>query len=249
MSRSVRYRDKAQWEAKNPFLPANDIGVEEDTGKMKRGDGVKRWNSLSYITTPSYVVPEEISDSSGAYTRVTVDGTYVPEFEVDSAEPAALSCRIYKAAGTTQKWGHGDYGYIQMDTVEYNDDPSLFVPVQANDYGLNFGPTMVLSVTRPGLYLAHWTTTYEGGGAGLRSSALASHLNPGDDGRTHYDSGGPVIEGGYLVAGSAAPVRLVSGQRVSVVGYTEVGEGSSNLTQVNNVQAFATGLSLTRLGA
>jgi len=38
----------ANWTAENPTLLAGEIGIESDTGKIKIGDGVTAWNSLSY---------------------------------------------------------------------------------------------------------------------------------------------------------------------------------------------------------
>jgi hypothetical protein len=40
----------AVWTASNPLLLIGEIGWETDTQKAKMGDGVNRWNSLSYIT-------------------------------------------------------------------------------------------------------------------------------------------------------------------------------------------------------
>lgn len=40
---------KANWESTNPVLLVGEIGIELDTGKLKVGNGVTAWNSLSYI--------------------------------------------------------------------------------------------------------------------------------------------------------------------------------------------------------
>ncbi len=42
----------AEWTAKNPVLELGEWGKETDTGKMKNGDGVTAWNSLSYSVVP-----------------------------------------------------------------------------------------------------------------------------------------------------------------------------------------------------
>ena len=39
---------KANWEAENPLLLVNEIGYENDTKRLKMGDGNKRWNELPY---------------------------------------------------------------------------------------------------------------------------------------------------------------------------------------------------------
>ena len=40
---------KANWQSRNPVLLVGEIGIEIDTGKLKVGNGVTPWNSLSYI--------------------------------------------------------------------------------------------------------------------------------------------------------------------------------------------------------
>lgn len=36
------------WRDKNPILIKGELGVENDTGKFKFGDGVNHWNDLKY---------------------------------------------------------------------------------------------------------------------------------------------------------------------------------------------------------
>ena len=45
----------ANWAANNPVLMAGEIGVEQDTGFIKVGDGVRSWNTLGYINTVEIV--------------------------------------------------------------------------------------------------------------------------------------------------------------------------------------------------
>ncbi len=42
----------ADWTAQNPTLAQFEIGLESDTLRMKIGDGVTAWTSLSYLNTP-----------------------------------------------------------------------------------------------------------------------------------------------------------------------------------------------------
>lgn len=44
----VRRDPAATWASTNPVLAAGEPGLETDTGKIKYGDGVRAWNSLSY---------------------------------------------------------------------------------------------------------------------------------------------------------------------------------------------------------
>lgn len=38
------------WETKNPILDVGEIGVAEDLGRFKLGNGVTAWNDLKYFT-------------------------------------------------------------------------------------------------------------------------------------------------------------------------------------------------------
>jgi hypothetical protein len=42
----------AEWVQINPVLPLGMIGYEADTGRVKIGDGITDWNSLSYSFFP-----------------------------------------------------------------------------------------------------------------------------------------------------------------------------------------------------
>lgn len=43
-----RHDTKANWATKNPVLLQGEIGIEDDSGLFKIGDGVKAWDALSY---------------------------------------------------------------------------------------------------------------------------------------------------------------------------------------------------------
>jgi hypothetical protein len=47
----LRRGTSTQWAAKNPVLGAGELGVDLSQGKMKLGDGVTAWNSLSFVTS------------------------------------------------------------------------------------------------------------------------------------------------------------------------------------------------------
>lgn len=40
----------ARWTSINPILSAREPAVETDTGKLKIGDGVRRWSELGYLS-------------------------------------------------------------------------------------------------------------------------------------------------------------------------------------------------------
>lgn len=60
------------WESKNLLLSPGEPGFELDTGKLKIGDGVKKWNELAYINDP-----DKISELDAAikdrYTKSEID--------------------------------------------------------------------------------------------------------------------------------------------------------------------------------
>jgi len=44
--------DAQVWTDKNPLLQKGEIGIEQDTRKVKLGDGITYWNDLAYSATP-----------------------------------------------------------------------------------------------------------------------------------------------------------------------------------------------------
>jgi len=73
----TRSRDAAVWVLKNPVLPSGAYGIEEDTGKVKQGDGTSNWSALPYLDTPPYTLPIvaspwEMSDSELKATFISV---------------------------------------------------------------------------------------------------------------------------------------------------------------------------------
>lgn len=54
MLKADRFQDfrmtAALWTAINPRLYQGEVGYEFDTGKIKRGDGIRYWNDLAYWT-------------------------------------------------------------------------------------------------------------------------------------------------------------------------------------------------------
>ncbi len=58
----LRRDTAANWASNNPLLLAGEPGVETDTGKLKIGDGVRRWNALPYVSEG----PTGVTGSVGA---------------------------------------------------------------------------------------------------------------------------------------------------------------------------------------
>lgn len=58
MSALPRYRSASEWMRTDPVLQSGIPGFEDDTGKLKIGDGTKKWSELSYESTAPFTLPE-----------------------------------------------------------------------------------------------------------------------------------------------------------------------------------------------
>jgi hypothetical protein len=56
-----KFRTQAQWQSRNPILGSGEPGFDEDTGKVKIGDGHTHWNDLPYRDDLApYTLPQSI---------------------------------------------------------------------------------------------------------------------------------------------------------------------------------------------
>lgn len=60
----------ADWAAKNSLLKAGEFGQETDTGRLKMGDGVTRWNDLAEYWPSHHEVQMMIDSATGGVTVV-----------------------------------------------------------------------------------------------------------------------------------------------------------------------------------
>lgn len=67
----VRADTAANWSSNNPTLAADEIALEQDTRRIKFGDGSTAWNSLPYATSPKVALQYAISDETTALTTGT----------------------------------------------------------------------------------------------------------------------------------------------------------------------------------
>lgn len=58
-----RIGSSVRWAETNPILLAGEIGIEQDTGYAKAGDGSTRWTDLDYLGTPDSI---EVRGEQGA---------------------------------------------------------------------------------------------------------------------------------------------------------------------------------------
>lgn len=62
-----RIDTSANWAAINPILLVGELGIESDTGKIKCGNGVTAWSSLSYIgVTTEYLEANYVKKTGNA---------------------------------------------------------------------------------------------------------------------------------------------------------------------------------------
>lgn len=129
----LRRDSAANWTAVNPILAAGEPGLETDTGRIKYGDGVTRWNSLNYPTlystpTPSSALtgttlPPNILNSSltsvGTLTNLTVTNTIIGNISGNAATAttavaanSATSATSATSAGTATTLSGG--GNLQL---------------------------------------------------------------------------------------------------------------------------------------
>lgn len=52
----IRNDTSSKWTTTNPILLKGEMGIENDTGKFKFGDGAKNWNDLDYASAQAAVV-------------------------------------------------------------------------------------------------------------------------------------------------------------------------------------------------
>lgn len=76
-----RHDTKANWAAKNPVLLQGEIGIEDDTGLFKIGDGVKAWDALGYANDAKTASHYEVNANDGetdteAIARALPDTTF-----------------------------------------------------------------------------------------------------------------------------------------------------------------------------
>lgn len=76
-----RHDTKTNWATKNPVLLKGEIGIEDDSGLFKIGDGVKAWEALGYANDAKTASHYEVSANDGetdteAIARALPDTTF-----------------------------------------------------------------------------------------------------------------------------------------------------------------------------
>jgi hypothetical protein len=77
-----KFRTQAQWQSRNPILGSGEPGFDEDTGKVKIGDGHTHWNDLPYrddlapYTLPAPVISELGVSQAEVVQTIAQAGSY-----------------------------------------------------------------------------------------------------------------------------------------------------------------------------
>lgn len=138
----LRNDTAANWTAANPVLCQSEMGVENDTHKLKIGDGVTAWNDLEYFGMSEAAVSALISAQEDNYYTVirnadeTDDAAIIRALNGATAKKGDI-CTIKTALGTTPEtysymgyvydgttWGAMD-GNVSADNVVMADDITL----------------------------------------------------------------------------------------------------------------------------
>lgn len=76
-------RDNASnWSTNNPVLALGEFGFELDTNKLKIGDGVSAWNSLSYIESVAAAHNQDISTINGLQAALDAKAAYSHQHQI-----------------------------------------------------------------------------------------------------------------------------------------------------------------------
>ena len=82
---SVSFRPRRgtffDWQAKNPLLGEGEWGYEIGTGRYKVGDGVQRWNDLSYFVNED-AVRQLIIEQTGNFVVSPTRPVGYPDYTV-----------------------------------------------------------------------------------------------------------------------------------------------------------------------
>ena len=138
----LRNDTAANWTAANPVLCQSEMGVENDTHKLKIGDGVTAWNDLEYFGMSEAAVSALISAQEDNYYTVIRNADETDDAAITRALDGATAkkgdiCTIKTALGTTPEtysymgyvydgttWGAMD-GKVSADNVVMADDITL----------------------------------------------------------------------------------------------------------------------------
>lgn len=111
----VRNDTKANWKTQNPTLLLCEIGIENDTGRWKRGDGATAWNSLRYADEEEQILSAMLT---GTYQGTNLEERFANEIKSYSTTADWLHARCQ----ANNFFGIHPFDYFYDTTVEQTVD-------------------------------------------------------------------------------------------------------------------------------
>jgi lysophospholipase L1-like esterase len=87
------HRNQSDWTTKNPVLAVNQPGFERETGKVKMGNGVSRWNDLPYLDVAPFTLPEETGISLGV-SPAALSSSFAEAHDTDPEREGFIPFRL-----------------------------------------------------------------------------------------------------------------------------------------------------------
>jgi lysophospholipase L1-like esterase len=109
----IRNGTAAQWTTANTLLAIGEVGIENDTRKMKSGDGVTAWNSLPYLVTDSAnglksaTATVSVSSATAPTTGqvLTATGASTATWQTPASASAEIENWVFEGDSWTQDYG------------------------------------------------------------------------------------------------------------------------------------------------
>ena len=231
----MRNDSAAAWESANPKLLAGEIGIENDTGLFKIGDGSTLWNALEYANKFDKAAHYE-GTAAGAETDEAVIARVMGE-----KAPAADDVFVVKRAISGEKYSFTAYVY----------NGSAWAAMDGN-YGANnvYLNEDVVVTTATGELKKDSTITAGTSLQDMLVSMLSQEKDPGtptqpsvsafsvkDNNATDFEAGSTVTpkwdstfsKGSYSYKSTAAkdPISPVDGTGVTVTSWTITQDGTT----------------------
>jgi len=110
----LRRDTAAQWSAVNPILGDGEVCIERDTKRFKIGDGVSRWNSLTYS---SVTLAENPVNTVRSQTTTSITYDVFKRLDVITYSDGNKAQYVYLPSGLVQKIVYTDAGGV-IDVCE-----------------------------------------------------------------------------------------------------------------------------------
>jgi hypothetical protein len=82
------------WSTVNPILAEGEFGIEQDTNKIKIGDGITNWNSLVYFTTSPVSFTKIITGTAFTYVINFIEHTIVGASSITVYNPSGIEVEV-----------------------------------------------------------------------------------------------------------------------------------------------------------